>query len=192
VKSQIQFIKNQIRQEIKAKLMMMTSEEYHSLNLLLEKHFFDLPILQKSRTIMIYYSIDHEVATHSIICKLLKAGKVVALPTCVDKKNIRAGIIQDLDQLIPGVLGIKEPSPSVLEMAPAEIDMAIVPGIAFDRNGNRLGHGAGYYDRFLRKSKAYKLGLAFDFQILDNLVFEEHDVPMNAFLTPSTFQEIQK
>ncbi len=187
--SQSQMLKNKIRQEMKIKLAALAPEEYHPLNFTIEQRFFNLPILQTSQTIMLYYSIDHEVATVSIILKLLKAGKKVALPTCIDKTNIRAGIVDDLNELRPGVFGIHEPLLSSVEMNPAEIDLLIVPGVAFDRNGMRLGHGAGYYDRFLSKTTGYKLGLAYDFQIIDNFAYESHDVPMDALLTPSVFQE---
>ena len=187
--SQSQNLKIKIRQEMKTKLAALTPGEYHSFNFTLEQRFFNLPILQTSQTIMLYYSIGHEVATISIILKLLKEGKKVALPTCIDKINIRAGIVHDLNELRPGVFGIHEPLLSSVEMNPAEIDLLIVPGVAFDRNGMRLGHGAGYYDRFLSKTTGYKLGLAYDFQIIDNLAFESHDVPMDALLTPSIFKK---
>lgn len=190
--SQSQMLKNKIRQEMKIKVAALAPEEYYSLNFTIEQRFFNLPILQTSQTIMLYYSIDREVATVSIILKLLKAGKKVALPTCIDKTNIRAGIVDDLNELRPGVFGIHEPLLSSVEMNPAEIDLLIVPGVAFDRNGRRLGHGAGYYDRFLSKTTGYKLGLAYDFQMIDNLAYESHDVSMDALLTPSVFQEIRK
>ena len=187
---QSQLLKSKIRQEMKSKLAALTPGDYQALNFLIEQRFFNLPILQKSQTVMIYYSIHHEVATNSIILRLLEAGKAVALPTCIDKTNIRAGKVQNLDELIPGVFGIHEPSSLALEIHPSEIDLVVIPGVAFDQKGMRLGHGAGYYDRFLSKTKAYKLGLAYDFQVIDNLVFENHDVPMDALLTPSTFLEV--
>jgi len=191
VTSPIQLLKNKLRQEMKIKLAALTPWEYHSLNNIIEQRFFSLPVLQNSHQIMLYYSIQYEVATLSIILKLLDAGKTVSLPACIDRTHLRAGIIQSLDELVPGVYGIHEPLAAAQEMDPVEIDLVVVPGVAFEQKGFRLGHGAGYYDRFLAGTKAYKLGFAYDFQIIDNLVVEPHDVPMDGLLTPSIFQEIR-
>ena len=73
----------------------------------------------------------------------------------------------------------------IREFNPDKLDLVIVPGIAFDKKGHRIGYGYGYYDRFLKtiKKKAVKIGLAFDFQLIESIPEEEHDVPMNIVVT---------
>jgi 5-formyltetrahydrofolate cyclo-ligase len=175
---------------MKIKLAALTPHEFLLLNSTIQQRFFELPIVKQSKQVMMYYSINHEVATEPIISKLLEMGKTVALPACTAGKNIRAGIIHSLDELVPGIFGLTEPSASAKESDPVDFDLIVVPGVAFDKNGFRLGHGAGYYDRFLAQTQAYKLGLAYDFQIVDQLLIELHDIPVQALLSPLGFQEV--
>jgi 5-formyltetrahydrofolate cyclo-ligase len=111
----------------------------------------------------------------------------LALPAIVGDKIFfyKISNVNDLgDQLILNKYGIKEPSPSPTELID-DIDVIIVPGIAFDRNGYRLGYGRGYYDRYLRNKKCvFSLGLAFEIQLLDNDLPHEHfDQKVNAVVT---------
>ena len=109
-----------------------------------------------------------------------------------DCKKLIAEIVnaKSFDDLISGMYGIQEPSPEKrIKMNPEIIDLVIVPGIAFDRQGGRLGHGKGYYDRFLQFTRAFRLGLAFDCQLLKTVPTESHDVPMNAILSESGIVE---
>ncbi|HBE79669.1 MAG TPA: 5-formyltetrahydrofolate cyclo-ligase [Firmicutes bacterium] len=183
----IQSLKKQLRQEIKAKLASLSPQEFSAFNSAIEQRFFELPIIRDSQRIMLYYSIGREVVTAALISKLLKMGKTVALPACTSDKNIRAGIIHDLNELVPGIFGLSEPPVLAPEIDPAALDLIVIPGVAFDREGFRLGHGAGYYDRFLVRTNGYKLGLAYDLQIIDHLPAAPHDVPVHALLTPSKY-----
>ena len=86
--------------------------------------------------------------------------------------------------------GTQEPSPERrIKINPEIFDLVIVPGVAFDRQGGRLGHGKGYYDRFLELTSAFRLALAFDCQLLETVPTELHDVPMNAILSESGIVE---
>jgi 5-formyltetrahydrofolate cyclo-ligase len=175
---------------MKTKLANIAPEEFVNLNNTLSQRFFEIPLVKNSNRIMIYYSINHEVATTHIISKLLKMGKTVVLPACTIDRNLRASIIHNLDELVPGIFGIKEPAASALEIDPKMLDLVVIPGVAFDKKGFRLGHGAGYYDRFLTRTAAFKLGIAYDFQIVDKLPAEPHDVTVQALLTPEGYWQI--
>ncbi len=134
-----------------------------------------------------YYPKGSEVNTLNILSKVLEEQKILALPATLGDKIFfyKISNIKDLgDQLILSKFGIKEPSPSSAEPVD-EIDMIIVPGIAFDRNGYRLGYGRGYYDRYLQnKNCVFSLGLAFEIQLLNNNLPREHfDRRVNAVAT---------
>ena len=88
-------------------------------------------------------------------------------------------------------LGVLEPSPEVrIAMTPESFDLVIIPGVAFDRHGGRLGYGKGYYDRFLEQTCAFRLAIAFDFQVIEKVPTEKHDVPMNGILTEAGIIEV--
>lgn len=134
-----------------------------------------------------YYPKGSEVNTLNILGKVLEGQKILALPAIVGDKIFfyKISDMRDFgDQPILNKFRIKEPSPSPAELID-EIDMIIVPGIAFDRNGYRLGYGRGYYDRYLQNKKCvFSLGLAFEIQLLDiNLPREHFDQRVNAVAT---------
>jgi 5-formyltetrahydrofolate cyclo-ligase len=169
-------------------LAAMTPVEYSSYNSAIAQKFFEIPIVKNSNRVMMYYSIHHEVETTLLIKMLFTMGKSVALPACTLDKSLRALVIQDLDDLVPGIFGLSEPKDTAPEIKSQELDLIIVPGLAFDKRGFRLGHGGGYYDRFLAKTFALKLGLAYDFQVVEELPVDHHDIPLDALLTVSDFQ----
>ncbi len=87
------------------------------------------------------------------------------------------------EPLIPGPFRIPEPPPELPVVAPREVDLWLVPGVAFDPRGNRLGHGAGYYDRLLAGAPGRKIGVAWAFQVVDHVPSAPHDIPMDALVT---------
>ena len=106
-------------------------------------------------------------------------------------KNRYGKEINSFDDLSPGALGVLEPSPEKrIRITPESINLVIIPGVAFDLQGGRIGYGKGYYDRFLEQTKAFRLALAFDFQIIDKVPTEKHDVPMNGILSESGIFEV--
>jgi 5-formyltetrahydrofolate cyclo-ligase len=130
---------------------------------------------QKAHCIALYYSIKGEVQTVEPIEEWCKKKKIV-LPA-VSGENMSFYLYTGKEHLIPGTLNIPEPvSP---EMIPAEnIDLFVVPGIAFDRECNRMGRGKGYYDRFLAETDKPAIGLCFGFQLKERIPTEEHDRKM--------------
>ena len=139
---------------------------------------------QKAETIMFYITKDNEVETKSMVELALRLRKTVCAP-CVDKINhkLHPAIIKDQKKdLIVGSYNIFEPRKQAKR--PKKIDLVILPGIAFDVNGHRLGRGKAYYDRFLKNLEDIpKIGLAFDFQILNKLPVDTHDISMDKVIT---------
>lgn len=131
---------------------------------------------------MFFVSFNNEVDTHEIIKSALK-NKTVVVPKVVHHE-IEPSLIIDFDNLVPsGRFNIPEPI-EIMKIANKNINMVLVPGIAFDKEGYRLGYGFGFYDKFLKKvPKAIKIGLAFDFQVVGNVPRESHDVPVDLVVT---------
>lgn len=141
---------------------------------------------KESQNILFYVSYDNEVFTHSLIKDALEASDKTVLVPFTDKKNHRLSPmeINRWKDLKRGSYGILEPPSNNKTIDPAAIDIILVPGVAFDLEGNRIGHGAGYYDTLLGSSpSASHIGLAFDFQVVDKLPAEKHDVPVDKIIT---------
>ena len=136
---------------------------------------------QSARCIALYHSIQGEVTTTDILAASRLLGKVIALPVvCGEKMEFH--LFTGTEQLSPGAFGIAEPYTSEL-VPPEKIDLFIVPGIAFDRKGNRIGRGKGYYDKYLSNIQKPIIGLCFGFQLLDAIPTESHDVKMTKIMT---------
>lgn len=137
-----------------------------------------IPEFQSAKVIFCYVSYHGEVETKALIEELLKEKEVV-VPCCTDKcGNMIAVKITSLDDLAKGSFGILEPK-NPLPFPKDAIDFAIVPGIAFDKEGFRLGYGKGYYDRFLCNISPYKLGVCQKEFLVDTLVHDEYDIKMD-------------
>lgn len=147
-------------------------------------HVETLPVFQRARTFHTYVALPFEVDTHELIRRLLSRGQQVAVPKVERDNALHQFFITDLSALQAGVLGILEPVPEMSRRATlAQFDLIIVPGLAFDHAGNRLGAGKGYYDRFLAQVTAPKIALAFAFQIVENIPIAEHDQRVDMIVT---------
>lgn len=131
----------------------------------------------------VYYAIGTEVRTDTLIAEAQKLGKKVSLPV-VQGKIITFHEYSSSSSLVKGKYGIMEPK---THGKPAHLDLLIVPGIAFDRSGFRLGYGKGYYDRYLAKEPTYSIGLAYSFQIIDRIPRVGHDRNLDAVATENGF-----
>ena len=130
---------------------------------------------------LLYHSLPDEVDTHAFI-RRWSAQKRILLPV-VKGDDLELRLYTGDDRLTEGAFHIDEPTGTAFTDY-AAIDLAVIPGVAFDRQGNRLGRGKGYYDRLLpRIPTAYKLGLCFPFQVLNQIPAEAHDIPMDEVLT---------
>lgn len=141
-------------------------------------------IYKKAKTIMAYISYNSEVDTLFLIDKMIKDGKTLCAPKCMDEHTIEARKFADKSQLKPGAYGILEPiGEKVLN-----IDLIIVPGVAFNERCHRIGYGAGYYDRFLEKTKAISCGLFYEDQKAD-FQEEKTDIGLDYIITEKNIYE---
>jgi 5-formyltetrahydrofolate cyclo-ligase len=144
---------------------------------------------ETSRTILFYVGVRTEVRTLEHVARALTLGKKVFVPLC-DADQLRLFALASVEELVPGAYGIPEPSPIARQHAERigpidEIDLAIVPGVAFGRDGSRLGNGRGYYDRLFRavSGPTIRVGVAFECQMFDSLPVNDHDIWMDAVVT---------
>ncbi len=135
-----------------------------------------------------YRALPGELDPAEAIGELIAAGWTVVLPVCGEGGSMEFCPWRPGDELVRSSLGIGEPTTDPVSVA--AIDAVIVPGAAFDRAGNRLGHGAGFYDRFFARCAQqshdpYRLGLAYNFQVIDLPAPEPWDIPMHSVVSPS-------
>jgi len=147
----------------------------------------ELPEYAEARVVHLYIgAVGGEVATRAIALEVLQAGKRLVCPRVVGGRRLEHHEIRSLDELVESPRGLWEPDPHRSpRMAPSELDLVLVPGIAFDRLGNRLGFGTGYYDRFLSDLTVPKVALAFSLQITDAVPHSPRDVPVDWIVTES-------
>ncbi|HEY3417376.1 MAG TPA: 5-formyltetrahydrofolate cyclo-ligase [Armatimonadota bacterium] len=144
----------------------------------------DLPLFRVATVICSYLTAQNEVDTEALIGLALAQGKRVILPrTILAEHRLALHEVTNLDDLLPGPYGIREPAPELPEIDPAEVELFFVPGLAFDAAGNRLGYGAGLYDSLLVMSEGWRVALAYGFQLLPRVPVVEHDMPMDIVIT---------
>jgi len=138
----------------------------------------------------VYFDYRNEVRTLEFIQRCLREGKRVTAPKVEAGYLLSAYEINDIEKdIIKGFKGIPEPDSSRLErIDPCEIDLAVVPGVAFDRLKRRIGYGAGYYDRFLPllRTDCVKIGVAYEFQVMEALPADKYDIPVDMVITEAT------
>jgi 5-formyltetrahydrofolate cyclo-ligase len=152
--------------------------------------FYETQYYKNAEKIFIYISYASEINTKEIIRKALKDNKKIYVPrTELKTRHMDAVEITSLDNLIESTYGILEPSKEAPHIDPNELDLIVVPGVAFDKNGGRMGYGAGFYDRYFKKikkeniKKIVKLALAYELQMLDEVPMNEQDVPVDYIIT---------
>ena len=190
--------KDACRREARKKLNE-TSEEYRreasaaiALNALNTKE------IKNAKTVLAYFSVGREPGTLALISKLLESGKTVCLPLCTDldeeghriegadaSEAMEARVIKSFDDLAPGAYGIPEPKSGTAAVRPEDIDVIILPCVTCDKSCSRLGHGAGYYDKYLSRVSrdCTALALCYDAVLADELPAEDHDMPADAVIT---------
>ncbi|MCI8403923.1 MAG: 5-formyltetrahydrofolate cyclo-ligase [Clostridia bacterium] len=183
-------IKNELRKKMRAQRRAMTAAEIDAKSAAITEKLFSPECIGKTKTVCIFLSAFNEPDTIPIAKKLWQKQCKVVVPISNTKTNtLSLSYIDSLRDLCKGAYGILEPS--VIKSAGiGDIDVILIPGLAFDRDGGRMGFGKGYYDRFLENTNAVKIGLCYDFQLLDNIPKESHDIPMNYIITEKEILKI--
>ena len=148
---------------------------------------------QAARSVMLFAPLPEELDVWPLLASALAAGKQVALPRFVAAtRNYEAcWILNPETDIREGHFGIREPCSRCARVSPGKLDLILVPGVAFDLQGHRLGRGKGYYDQLLGVLRASTCGVAFEEQIVDEIPLEPHDVRLNCILTPTVCVEVK-
>lgn len=176
-------VKNELRKIIQSENKKIENRDI--LDILICKNLFSLEAYKSADTILCYFSLDNEISTDYIIQDAANEGKRIALPYCTDKSgNMDFYIISSLNDLISGSFGIKEPDIakcSILE--DFNNSVCIVPALCYDWRGYRLGHGKGYYDRFLAKYSFISIGLCYNSLIQNEVPTDIYDKSVDYIVT---------
>ena len=151
--------------------------------------FMDLAEYHSANTVMFYVDVRDEVRTRQALPAALSSGKRIVVPYCVDGE-LELFLLENMEELELGMYRILEPKNELRtieakRLQPADLDLVMVPGVAFDRNGGRTGHGKGYYDKLLQHARldAPLIALAFECQMFEKIPAESHDIYMDKVVT---------
>lgn len=178
--------KKDIRKVVKSKRAALTAAEREKLNNAVYEKAINSEEYKKANTIFAFVSYDTEVDTHSIIKKAIEDGKTVCVPKTISiEEGMLAIKLDSFDDMAEGNYGILEPKFMTPKIDENLIDLAFIPGLAFDKRGGRVGYGGGFYDRFMNnmRKEAKKIGLAYSFQMLEEVPMEAHDLFIDGIIT---------
>ena len=180
--------KAQVRRACLDRLTWQTKEERRRRSEAIWRKVARLTAFRRARVVCCYVALPYEVQTWQMIERMLKKGKRVVVPVAQPRtKRLRLSEVRDpARELTRGAHGVFEPRPGAMRPVPVrDVELALVPGVAFDRRGHRLGHGHGYFDRFLSRlpRTTPTVGLAFRFQLFDRLPIAAHDRAVRTVLT---------
>lgn len=177
--------KRSIREDLLARRRHCSVETCLGLSLEIQAKFVDSELFRNAASLALYSAVHNEVLTEEIARQAAALGKTLLYPR-VAAAGLEFVAVASVDQLRPGTFGVLEPQGADVRPV-AEVDVLIVPGVAFDLRGHRLGYGKGYYDRALSSSleRTVRVGLAYDFQVLDVLPIDEHDQTISVVMTES-------
>lgn len=176
--------KASLRHLIRQEKRQFSKTQLEELSLPVLQRLYDHPMIRQARSILLYCSLEDEVCTHNLMDRLASEGKRIYLPRVTGPVDMELRRYTGRHDLQEGAFHIMEPTGTLLPQERyAEIETAVIPGMAFDRAGHRLGRGKGYYDRLLAKMPhIYKIGVCFDFQKVDSIPTEATDITMDAMV----------
>ncbi len=202
--------KEQLRNEIREKLNAAGEDYLREASAKIALNALNIPEMKEQKrtgflglkktgkTVLAYCSVGKEPSTLALINSLLESGRKVCLPRCIDTDeeghradapgDMEARAITGFDDLAAGAYGIPEPKADTGLVPPEEIDIVILPCVGCDRQCRRIGHGAGYYDKYLTKVRkdCFTMALCYEEALADEVPAEEHDMPVDAVVTEKT------
>lgn len=168
----------------------MAFEDVYRTSAAVQKRFMESRHFERTKRLSLYSSFENEPLTDEIFEAAAKLGKEISYPRVV-KRHLEFFRVGSLSDLSPGSYEIPEPAGSLERVAPELFDLIVMPGVAFDLRGARLGYGKGYYDRALKGVRCKIAALAYDFQVLNERIpVEPHDVLVNVIVTEKRIIEV--
>jgi 5-formyltetrahydrofolate cyclo-ligase len=178
--------KQMLRREMRERQRSAAAEELSLGSARLCHHLRQQTLWADSRRVLLFSPLPPEPDIRPLLAEAIAAGKMLALPRyAAERGEYEARVVCDLASLQPGHFGILEPPPGAPPLDLILLDFLLVPGLAYDRDGRRLGRGKGYFDRLLAQAGGHKCGVAFDWQVVGEVPTAPHDIRVNSLLTPS-------
>lgn len=174
-----------LRTALRARLKALPLSARQAEDSLLFRRFLTLPQVGAAKTLLLYHGMGTEPETARLMTPLWDAGKRVCLPRCLPGNQMEARLVQKDTVLIPHPWGMLEPGADCPPVSPADIDLVLVPGLAFDRSGGRLGQGGGFYDRWLAGFSGVTVALCRESALLDRIPRDSHDLGLDLVVTRS-------
>ena len=177
-----------LRREVRTRVALLTPEQRAEATDAVFRRLLAWPVWREARRVLLTWSLPDELSATGLIAAALADGRRVALPgfDAATGQYVAYEVNHHEKDLIPGRFGIREPHPDLHKVFLSELDLVIVPGVAFDATGNRLGRGKGFYDRMLGEAIAADFcGIGYDDQVVSGVPVEPHDVQLHFLLTPS-------
>ncbi|MHB8041787.1 5-formyltetrahydrofolate cyclo-ligase [Streptococcus oralis] len=174
-------MKAELRKKILQEMKDLSQEQKQAMDRVLTERFLQHPFYQEVKTIATYLSFPHEFQTQELIKRMLKDGKKVLIPKTYPKGRMEF-VVYDPKQLAKTSFGLLEPQGDLEVVEPSQIDLIHVPGLAFTREGYRIGYGGGYYDRYLEHFAGHTMSTIYPCQVQE-FNSENHDIPVQEVLT---------
>lgn len=188
--------KKSLRKEMLKKRSQLSKDKRNLLSEDISNSLYQTEYYKQAKTIMAFISFGSEINTRYLIEKSINLGKKIVIPVTIpETKELKVSQLLDYSELELGFYNILTPKEEFLRFVdPSTIDLVLVPGLIFAKNGYRIGYGGGYYDRFLSKldPKVPKIGIAFDLQVQDRVPTNQYDIPVDFILTEKSFMEVEK
>lgn len=176
--------KRALRQELLARRRALSADAAESMAEALTARITSLSAYRSARRILAYLALPGEANLDGLIRRALAEGKEVYVPVCLPHFAMEAGRLLDMEHFTAGPYGLRDLPPGYAAAVPEAMDLVLVPAVACDEEGCRLGHGAGYYDRYLpRVAREKRLAVLWDFQIVPLVPSDAHDQRMGGFVT---------
>ncbi len=176
--------KKRLRLAMLGKERALSETEITAMTGELTKALANFPACRGARKILAYLSLSGEADLDLFLKKALGEEKEIYVPVCLPDFRMEAGRLLDMANFVKGPYGLRDLPPGYETVAPEDLDLALIPAVAVDGVGYRLGRGAGYYDRFLSKISIEKrVAVVWDFQLADTVPHEAHDLPVGAVIT---------
>lgn len=176
--------KAMLRKALLARRLALSADEKSVADEAIQDTLLALPEYEAAASIALYCAVNNEVSTDKAIDHTLLAGKRLFLPA-VEGNAMLFRRVTSRDDLVNGRFGIRQPSAGCAAADPEEIQLLVIPGVGFDLSGQRVGYGKGYYDRALHRleGNGNLIALCYEFQLVDSLAGEQHDVNMDRIIT---------
>lgn len=193
MQNSVQEAKRSLRERVRAALRVLPAEERSTASAQARNLLKAQVRWQSAQSVLFFAPLSDELDVWPLLSEALVAGKRVALPrfVAVARRYEAALVIEPATDLHRGQFGILEPHGRCARFPSDEMELILVPGVAFDLRGGRLGRGSGYYDQLLGELRGIRCGVAFDQQVVHELPLASHDIRMDFLVTPTRWRDLQ-